>query len=71
MTTAIQINKVIFQLKIPMSHNYLSVIYWSQHITSDSIIPVMQQIMDHQNIFTLWEKTAMFYGHFKVVYFTH
>jgi len=54
-----------------MSHNYLSVIYWSQNITSDSIIPVIQQIMDHQNIFTLWEKTAMFYGHFKVVYFTH
>ncbi len=46
-------------------------IYWSQHITSDLIIPVIQQIMDQQNIFTLWEKTAMFYGYFKVVYFTH
>lgn len=46
-------------------------IYWSQHITSDSIISVIQQIMDHHNIFTRWEKTTMFYGHFKVVYFTH
>ncbi|CAF1449677.1 unnamed protein product [Rotaria sordida] len=46
-------------------------IYWSNHITSDLIIPVIQQIMDHQNIFTLWEKTAMFCGYFKVVYFTH
>ncbi len=46
-------------------------IYWSQHITSDLIIPVLQQIMDHQNIFTLWDKTAMFSGHFKVAYFTH
>lgn len=26
--------------------------------------------MDQQNIFTLWEKTAMFYGHLRVNYFT-
>ncbi|CAF5180596.1 unnamed protein product, partial [Rotaria magnacalcarata] len=46
-------------------------IYWSQQIKSDLIIPVIQQIMDNHNIFTLWEKTAMFYGHFKVTYLTH
>lgn len=46
------------------------VIYWSQRLTSDSIIPVIQQIMDNQHVFTLWEKTAMFYGYFKVTSFT-
>ena len=35
------------------------------------MIPVIQQIMDHQHIFTLWEKTAMFSGYLKVIYFTH
>ncbi|CAF1189241.1 unnamed protein product [Rotaria sp. Silwood1] len=46
-------------------------IYWSKTIRSDLIILVIQQIMDHHNIFTLWEKTAMFSGYFKVVYLTH
>ncbi|CAF3609150.1 unnamed protein product [Rotaria socialis] len=46
-------------------------IYCSQQIKSDLIIPVIQQIMDNHNVFTLWEKTAMFYGHFKVTYLTH
>lgn len=34
------------------------------------MLPVLQYIMDQQNIFTLWGKTAMFYGHLKVNYFT-
>lgn len=49
---------------------FFSVIYWSQNIISDAILPVLQYIMDQQKFFTLWEKTAMFYGHLKVSYFT-
>ncbi|CAF1159377.1 unnamed protein product [Rotaria sordida] len=46
-------------------------IYWSKNIKSDLIIPVLQKIMDNENIFTIWEKTAMFSGYFKILYFTH
>ncbi|CAF3806468.1 unnamed protein product [Rotaria sp. Silwood1] len=46
-------------------------IYWSKNIKSDLIIHVLQKIMDNENIFTIWEKTAMFSGYFKVLYFTH
>ena len=44
-------------------------IHWAQNIISDGILPVLQHIMDQQKFFTLWEKTAMFYGHLKVSYF--
>jgi hypothetical protein len=49
---------------------HISVIYWSQHAISDSVIPVIQEIMDKERIFTLWEKTAMFSGYLKTIYLT-
>ncbi|CAF2751248.1 unnamed protein product [Rotaria sp. Silwood2] len=73
--TALQTIPNLFELtQMTVFNNkeiHQKIIYWSQQITSDLIIPVIQQIMDEQKIFTLWEKTALFYGYFKVVYFTH
>ncbi|UJR11256.1 hypothetical protein I4U23_015438 [Adineta vaga] len=47
------------------------VMYLSSHIFSDAAIDVIQQIIDHENIFTLWEKTKMFSGYYKVLYFSY
>ncbi|CAF3303678.1 unnamed protein product [Rotaria socialis] len=46
-------------------------IYWSKHIFSDATISVIQQIMNNEKLFTVWEKSEMFSGFYKVVYFTH
>ena len=45
------------------------VIFWSQHLISDSIIPVLHEISNKEQIFTIWEKTSMFSGYFKAIYF--
>ncbi|CAF0897838.1 unnamed protein product [Adineta steineri] len=46
-------------------------IYWSQHIISDSVVPIIEEIMNKEKIFALWDKTAMFSGYLKAIYFTH
>ncbi|CAF4018972.1 unnamed protein product, partial [Adineta steineri] len=46
-------------------------IYWSQHIISDSVVSVIEEIMNKEKIFALWDKTAMFSGYLKAIYFTH
>jgi hypothetical protein len=46
-------------------------IYWSKHIFSSSAVEVIQQIMNNERIFTVWEKTEMFSGYYKVLYFNH
>lgn len=45
-------------------------IHWSQSIVSDSIVPIIQEIMDTEQLLTLWEKTATFSGFLKTLYFT-
>ncbi|CAF1314178.1 unnamed protein product [Rotaria sordida] len=73
--TALQTIPNLFELiQMKVFNNkeiHQKIIYWSQQITSDLIIPVIQQIMDQQKIFTIWEKTTLFYGYFKVIYFIH
>lgn len=46
-------------------------IYWSHHIFSSSAIEAIQQIMNNEEIFTVWEKTEMFSGYYRVLYFNH
>jgi len=33
-------------------------------------VNVIQQIMDNERLFTIWNKTEMFSGYYKVIYFT-
>jgi len=33
-------------------------------------VNVIQQIMDNERLFTIWDKTEMFSGYYKVIYFT-
>jgi transcription antitermination factor NusG len=49
---------------------YISAIYWSKYIFSDMAINVIQQIMDNEKIYTVWDKTEALSGFYKVMYFT-
>lgn len=50
---------------------YLIAFSWSQRIVSSSAIDAIQQIMNTERVFTIWEKTEMFSGFYKVSYFNH
>ncbi|UJR16813.1 hypothetical protein I4U23_003712 [Adineta vaga] len=44
--------------------------YDQQKIIFDSIIPVIQNVTNKEQIFALWDKTAMLSGHLKTFHFT-
>jgi hypothetical protein len=46
------------------------VIQWSNNLVSDSIILILEEIMNKERIFTIWEKTGMFSGYLKTIFFT-